>query len=130
LAIRRHLTTGQILRPGQRPENVQIVTTEVENEDLVQTITDQDATPSVKNSSQYTLFKTANTVATTITDFDDGEIGQVVRVIINDANTTIDFTASGLKGNAGVDWSPTTGDHMTCVYDGTDWYCDISDNTA
>jgi hypothetical protein len=82
LAIRRHLTTGQILRPGQRPENVQIVTTEVENEDLVQTITDQDATPSVKNSSQYTLFKTANTVATTITDFDDGEIGQVVRVII------------------------------------------------
>jgi hypothetical protein len=88
---------------------------------------DGDATPSVKNR---TMFKTANTTATTITTFDDSAEGQVIRVIINDANTTIDFTGTNLKGNGGADWSPTTGDHMTCAFDGTNWYCDISDNTA
>jgi hypothetical protein len=91
------------------------------------TFTDGDATPSVLEA---TVVKTANTTATTITDLDDGYVGQTVKVIIGDANTTIDFTSSGLKGNGGADWSPTTGDHMTCVYDGTDWYCDVSDNTA
>jgi hypothetical protein len=97
------------------------------NRKTFQAFTDADDTPSVAG---YINFKTANTGATTITDFDDGFDGQTIKVIINDANTTIDFTASGLKGNAGADWSPTTGDHMTCTYDGTDWFCDVSDNTA
>ena len=88
---------------------------------------DADATPSVANGA---YFVTANTGATTITDLDDGVVGQVVFVEIADANTTIDFTASGLRGNVGVDWSPTTGDHMTCIYNGTDWLCTVSDNTA
>lgn len=91
------------------------------------TFADQDATPSV---AEGTYFVTANTVATTVTDFDDPTSGQIIIVEIGDALTTIDFTASGLKGNVGVDWSPTTGDHMTCVYNGTDWLCDVSDNTA
>lgn len=89
--------------------------------------TDQDATPSVVLGK---TFKTTNTAPTTIIDFTNGHEGQQITVIINDANTIIDFTASSLKGNVGVDWSPTTGDHMNCVYDGTDWYCNISDNTA
>lgn len=88
---------------------------------------DSDATPSVRGGN---MFYTANTGATTITDFDDGYEGQVIRVEVADGNTTIDFTASGLKGNAGADWSPANGDHMTCVYNGTDWLCDVSDNTA
>ena len=93
----------------------------------VVSFTDADATPSVANG---TYFVTANTGATTITDFDDAVLGQEIIVEIGDANTTIDFTASGLKGNAGVDWSPTTGDHMRCVFNGTDWLCEVSDNTA
>lgn len=88
---------------------------------------DTDATPLVTNNN---VFYTANTVATTITDFDGGGEGQVIYVIIKDANTVIDFTGTNLKGNAGVDWSPTTNDSMMCVYDGTFWYCRISDNTA
>jgi hypothetical protein len=91
-----------------------------------QSFTDADDTPSVKGGLN---FKTANTGATTITDFDDGIDGQTIFVIINDANTTIDFTASGLKGNAGSDWTPGSGDTMRCTYDGTDWYC-VIDNTS
>lgn len=126
---KRHFV-GQVRIARGRPENVELFVDDRTPEDLVQSFTDQDATPSVKTTARYGIFKTANTVGTTITDFDDGYTGQVIYVIINDANTTIDFTASGLKGNVGADWSPTTGDHMTCFYDGTDWYCDVSDNTA
>jgi hypothetical protein len=116
---------GHLQFPGSAPQSVEFF--EENPEPLVQTFADQDATPSVLG---HDLWKTGNSTATSITDFDNGRVGQVIRVIIKDANTTIDFTGSGLKGNAGVDWSPTTNDHMTCVYDGTDWFCDVSDNTA
>lgn len=88
---------------------------------------DQDATPSVASA---TVFRTANTVATTITAFDSGAAGQIIWVLINDTNTTIDFTGTTLRGNVGVDWSPTTGDHLQAVFDGTNWHCIVSDNTA
>lgn len=91
-----------------------------------QTFGANDATPSVASGRN---FATANTSATTITDFDDAKDGQEIVVWINDANTTIDFTSSGLKGNGGVDWSPASGDHMRCTYNGTDWLCEVFDNT-
>lgn len=93
----------------------------------VQSFTSTDATPSVAGG---TVFKTANASSTTITALDGGTDGQFVFIIINDANTTIDFTGTNLKGNAGVDWSPTTGDSMICVFISPSWYCRISDNTA
>jgi len=91
------------------------------------TFTDGDATPDVGDGN---FFKTANTGATTITMFDGGSNGQVIRVIFGDSDTTIDFTGTNLEGNGGSDWSPTTNDHMTCVFDGTNWFCTVSDNTA
>lgn len=90
------------------------------------TFTANDATPDVGDGN---LFKTANTAATTITMFDGGSDGQMINVILGDVNTTIDFTGTNLKGNAGADWTPTTNDHLTCVSDGTNWYCSTSDNT-
>lgn len=93
----------------------------------VRSFASTDATPSVLNAQ---VFKTANASATTITGFDDGELGQRITVVIGDANTTVDFTGTSLKGNGGSDWTPTTNDSMECVYDGTNWYCRISDNTA
>jgi hypothetical protein len=87
-----------------------------------------DATPSV---GTYSFYKTANASPTTITRLDGGATGQMVVVEIADANTTIGFlTGTNLKGNGGADWSPTTGDHMTCIYNGTNWFCTVSDNTA
>lgn len=103
---------GTLLGPWARPQN---------------NFNANDATPSVSGGS---YFRTANTNPTTITGFDDGVTGQEVIVEINDANTTIDFTGTTLKGNGGSDWSPTTGDHMRCFYNGTNWLCEISDNTA
>ena len=97
------------------------------HKNTVQTFTAQDATPDVSGG---TVFKTANTLATTITMFDSGAEGQIIWVLINDTNTTIDFTGTNLAGNAGVDWSPTTGDTLQAVFISPKWYCRISDNTA
>ena len=91
------------------------------------TFADQDTTPEIGSSS---LFHASNTIATTITMFDGGVVGREVKVIFTNNNTTIDFTGTNLKGNGGANWNPTTFDHMTCVFDGTYWYCDISDNSA
>jgi len=97
------------------------------NTEIISTLTPDSATPSVAAGN---IFKTANTVPTTYTNFTNSIEGQTIKVIFGDSNTTVDFTASNLKGNAGVDWSPAIDDHMTCIFDGTNWFCDISDNTV
>ena len=84
-----------------------------------------DTSPDVSGG---TVFKTANTSATTITMLDGGTNGQFVYILINDANTVFDFTGTNLKGNAGADWSPTTGDSMECFFISPNWYCRISKN--
>jgi len=53
----------------------------------ISTFTDGDTTPDVRFS---TIFKTANTGATTITGFDNGTAGQIIHVVLQDNNT--DFT--------------------------------------
>jgi len=93
----------------------------------LQSFADEDATPSVYSGS---FFKTANTGATTITNFDDGDESQIIKILIQDANTTIDFTGTNLKGNGGADWSPGNGDWLEAVFDGTNWYCSVHDCTA
>lgn len=82
-----------------------------------------DTTPSVAGG---TVFKTANLVPTTISFFDDGVAGQRIWVVINDANTTVDFTGTNLSGNAGGDWSPSTGDILHAVFISPKWYCTLS----
>jgi hypothetical protein len=62
--------------------------------------------------------------------FDSAVDGQRIWVIVNDVNTTFDFTGTNLKGNGGADWTPTTGDHLEAVFVNPYWYCAISDNTA
>lgn len=86
-----------------------------------------DATPTVAGGK---VFQTNNATPTTITMFDGGLEGQEITVLINDNNTTFDFTGTNLKGNVGVDWSPVQFDHMYCTFDGTRWFCRISDNTV
>jgi len=96
-------------------------------EDVSRSFTTLDATPSIANGN---VFKTANGGATTITTFTDGISGEKYIILIGDANTIIDFTGTNLEGNAGADWSPTTGDWMECFYDGTNYYCSVHDTTA
>jgi hypothetical protein len=93
------------------------------SEDVVETLEANSSTPTVTRPPR--LWKTANTNPTTLTNFMGGYTGQTIRVVINDANTTIDFTGTNLKGNGGADWSPSQGDFMVCTYDGTNWYCEV-----
>lgn len=80
-------------------------------------------TPSV---AQGSLFKTS---ATNIvySDFTGGFIGQEITVVFDFARGTgsVDFTGTTLKGNGAVDWNFVQYDSMKCVWDGTNWYCNI-----
>jgi hypothetical protein len=55
---------------------------------------------------------------------------QEITVIIGDANTTVDFTGTNLKGNNGKDWAPSNGDVLTGSFDGTNWYCTVTNATS
>ena len=90
-------------------------------DEITVTFADQDATPSVARGE---LFLTANTIATTITGFDDISIGDSWTVRINDGNTTIDCSASSILCNAGVDITADDEDALMCVsMDGTNSWC-------
>jgi hypothetical protein len=80
------------------------------------------ATPDVING---TLFKTANAVPTTVTALTGGVMRQEITILVQDDNTTFDFTGTTLKGNSSVDLVARTGDVLRCVYNGTNWYCDV-----
>ena len=84
-------------------------------------------TPSVASGSNF------GTSSTNIiyTNFTDGFIGQEINVIFSYAPGTgyVDFTGSSLLGNGGADWTFAQYDSMRCIYNGTNWFCSISDNT-
>lgn len=91
------------------------------------TFTANDATPSVK-AGKYFITNNSGGGAT-ITKLDDLKAGQEVFIKIGDAVTTIDFTGTNMKGNAGVDWSPAAGDWMHCIGDGTNAICIIGESS-
>jgi hypothetical protein len=88
-----------------------------------QTFADGDTDPSVDGGEH---FKTANTGATVITNFDDpanepGADGQKITILFQDTNTTIQHNANiNLQG--GIDFGASAvGDIMHLVYDGSRW---------
>lgn len=95
-----------------------------------QDFADGDTTPSVDGGEH---FRTANTGATTITDFDDpanepGADGQRICILIKDANTTIQTESNGsnirLLGDDGVfgnDYDGNVDDILEFVYEATHW---------
>lgn len=84
------------------------------------TAADGDGTPSV---SELSVLTTANTGSTTITSLDDGVAGQVLLLVINDANTTIDYLGTTLKGNYATDKLYQQGEALICIFDGSNWFC-------
>jgi len=87
---------------------------------------DGDAHPDTSNAN---VFITANTSPTTYTDFHSPggmAVSKQIVVIIGDNNSTFDFSASDLKGNGGVDWTPITDDYLVATYEGTDWQCSVN----
>ena len=96
---------------------------------VTSTLTANDTTPDVTDKGN---FKTANTSSTTIYNFTGGVDGQRISVMINDSNTTLDFTGvTNLIGNGGADWTASVGDSFTAVRDASgDWWCQILESTA
>lgn len=88
-------------------------------------LTANSTTPSVADG---TSFITANTVSTTITNFTNGVQDQEIFVVVRDANTTLDFSSSNLKGNGGVDRAMALNDAFRATYDKTlsAWWVTIS----
>ena len=94
----------------------------------IKTFTFRDTTPSVKHG---TLFKTNNDRPISITDFDDGQAGQQITIIMGCDNTgfTHNRTKLCLSGAANV-LRFYTGDTISFVCDGDKWYeTNRSDNT-
>lgn len=88
-------------------------------------ITIGGATPNIGGGGQ--VFKTNNAGVTVMTAIPGGYIGQEIKVIFGDNNTSVDFTGTTLKGNNGSDWSPQANDFMDCVFDGTNWLCRVTE---
>jgi len=92
------------------------------------TFADGDATPKIRDSYWH---ETANTSATTLTDFDDGFVGQEIYIKVKDANTSIDLTSAGnIRGNnptGGISVFPLgLSDVIKCEKDIEGrWYCNI-----
>ena len=83
------------------------------------TLEANSATPSVGND-RTGRWATGNTVATTITTFSDPYDGQVILLVANDNNTTLQNSASlNLKG--GVNYVMVAGNVITLWYDGGSW---------
>lgn len=74
--------TGSFYVPNTRGPSI-----DFGNSGVAIDFTSGDATPSV---SQWTNFLTNNSTPTTITFFDDGVPGQIIQILCNDNNTTID----------------------------------------
>ena len=98
----------------------------------VQSITDEDATPDVSNAATglNNIYQTANTAATTILNFDDGDDedefadGDFFILIVDDASTTIDFSANAeIEGNAGVDYTGSASQitYIIFLYESARW---------
>jgi len=84
---------------------------------VIRVFTNGDTTPSVAGNDK---FSTYNSAATTITFFDDGEVGQEITIVFGDNNTTIQ-ASENLKLQGGINFTGTQFDMITLMYDGTNW---------
>jgi hypothetical protein len=75
-----------------------------------------DTTPDVSSGD---IYSTNNTNPTTITTFDNGHAGQVIRIVFTDANTTI-AESGNIKLSAA--FTSTADDTMTLLFNGANWY--------
>lgn len=86
---------------------------------VVSTLTANSATPSVGNAPN-SQWQTANTVATTITNFLDAYETQIITILAKDTNTTIQHSAQMILQGA-VNFVMADGDIITLRRDATVW---------
>lgn len=88
----------------------------------IATFTDGDTTPDVSSAR---LFETGNTSATTITNFDGGEPGQIITIKAGDNNTTID-DGPNIRLNGTADFAMGDQDTLTLVHYGSGIWREVS----
>lgn len=94
----------------------------------IQTFTDLDATPDVR---AFKTFKTANTGSTTITDFDNGFVGQMITILVEDNDTIFAFSGPNLSGNREFDYPAKIGDTLYAVLNAANvWQCVLTQGAA
>ena len=93
----------------------------------IPTFPNDDVTPSVANGA---VFKTATGGSSvTITDFDNGQTGEVITVICSNTATRFD-DGSGLENAGAAQLRCGTNDTFQWVYDGANWFnIGTSDNS-
>ena len=111
MTVTRSQFIGQIQRPGQRPESVTLIADQRPSRENPIVFTAADATPSVLG---FDLFQ-SDTGALTITDLDDGTMGQEITIVSKGA-ITFDVTGTNLNGG--------TVDIVTAAGDITKWICE------
>ena len=79
--------------------------------------TDGDTTPSVLSATYIII---ANSLPTTITNFDDGVDGQEITLIFSDGNTVIDTSNCYLSG--GLGFTSSQYDPLTLINYSSKWY--------
>jgi len=117
------LVSGSYLNTGGYLDNTPLfgastgtITTPTSRSVIIGELTVNSATPSIVG---FNVWTTANTSATTITNFTGGVTGQTITLLFTDANTTLtDGTNLKLAGA----FSSTADDTMTLFYNGTAWY--------
>ena len=82
------------------------------NYEDITVFTDGDTTPSVKGHNN---FATNNSASTSITTFDDGVVGQMIRVVFFDANTTL-VNSADLVLSSGANESPAANSWKEFIY--------------
>lgn len=118
---------GNVLEPDEWNAMVAVIKAIVSGISIPTAFDVDDATPSVAGNRH---FKTANSGATSITTFDDGNNGQLIMIIADDDNTTITPGAT-LKCNAGSPLLLAQYDTIQFILHSTIWVCTgYQQNTA
>jgi len=82
------------------------------------TLAVNSATPSVVG---YDSFITANSSPTTITDFQEGVTGQIIRILCGDTNTTIQHNGAAITVAASGNLKLRSGSFYTLIKSGNGW---------
>lgn len=86
------------------------------------TIADGTTSPNVRAGKVFTCAATAGTTISSLTG--NAITGQEVTINLA-VNWTVDFSGTTLKGNGGVDLTGTATNGIRCIFDGTNWRCDV-----
>lgn len=91
------------------------------------TLANNDTTPTVAGSN---AFLASNSSPTSITNFDSGVEGQLIRVLFTNGNTTIVHDVTKIKLRGGVNLTPTANTTLTFQRDASNIWWEISGGTG